>query len=98
MANKEVLDNASLQRALTRITYEIIERNKGGEDLVLVGIKTRGEFLAHRIADRLEQLEGVRIPVMAIDITNFRDDIPDHHDDLGLNQAERLNISEKILC
>lgn len=95
MANKEVLDNASLQRALTRITYEIIERNKGGEDLVLVGIKTRGEFLAHRIADRLEQLEGVRIPVMAIDITNFRDDIPDHHDDLGLNQAERLNISEK---
>ncbi|MGO3365265.1 MAG: phosphoribosyltransferase family protein, partial [Leuconostoc falkenbergense] len=95
MANKEVLDNASLQRALTRITYEIIERNKGGEDLVLVGIKTRGEFLAHRIADRLEQLEGVRIPVMAIDITNFRDDIPDHHDDLGLNQAVRLNISEK---
>jgi len=95
MANKEVLDNASLQRALTRITYEIIERNKGGEDLVFVGIKTRGEFLAHRIADRLEQLEGVRIPVMAIDITNFRDDIPDHHDHLRLNQAERLNISEK---
>ena len=53
MANKEVLDNASLQRALTRITYEIIERNKGGQDLVLVGIKTRGEFLAHRIANRL---------------------------------------------
>ncbi len=89
MANKEVLDNASLQRALTRITYEIIERNKGGQDLVLVGIKTRGEFLAHRIANRLEQLEGVKIPVMAIDITNFRDDV------LGLNAEEKTNISDK---
>ena len=68
MTNKEVLDNASLQRALTRITYEIIERNKGGQDLILVGIKTRGEFLAQRIASRLEQLEGVKIPVMAIDV------------------------------
>ncbi|GMA70591.1 bifunctional protein PyrR 2 [Leuconostoc litchii] len=95
MTNKEVLDTASLQRALTRITYEIIERNKGGRNLVLVGIKTRGEYLAHRIADRLEQLEGVQIPVMAIDITNFRDDQPDHHENLGLNEAEKLNISEQ---
>lgn len=95
MQNKEVLDNASLQRALTRITYEIIERNKGGKNLVLVGIKTRGEYLARRIADRLEQLEGVQIPVMAIDITNFRDDKPDQHNDLGLNSEERLNISEQ---
>ena len=95
MPNKEVLDNASLQRALTRITYEIIERNKGGKNLVLVGIKTRGEYLARHIADRLEQLEGVQIPVMAIDITNFRDDKPDQHNDLGLNSEERLNISEQ---
>ncbi|MGL5466100.1 MAG: phosphoribosyltransferase family protein, partial [Leuconostoc lactis] len=95
MANKEVLDNASLQRALTRITYEIIERNKGGQDLVLVGIKTRGEFLAHRIANRLEQLEGVKIPVMAIDITNFRDDVLNRDDSLGLNAEEKTNISDK---
>ena len=95
MTNKEVLDNASLQRALTRITYEIIERNKGGQDLVLVGIKTRGEFLAHRIANRLEQLEGVKIPVMAIDITNFRDDVLNHDDSLGLNDEEKTNIADK---
>ena len=95
IVNKEVLDNASLQRALTRITYEIIERNKGGQDLVLVGIKTRGEFLAHRIANRLEQLEGVKIPVMAIDITNFRDDVLNRDDSLGLNAEEKTNISDK---
>ncbi|MBZ5995298.1 bifunctional pyr operon transcriptional regulator/uracil phosphoribosyltransferase PyrR [Leuconostoc gelidum subsp. gasicomitatum] len=95
MTNKEVLDNASLQRALTRITYEIIERNKGGQDLILVGIKTRGEFLAQRIASRLEQLEGVKIPVMAIDITNFRDDVLNQEDSLGLNEAEKNNIADK---
>ncbi|WP_294977096.1 bifunctional pyr operon transcriptional regulator/uracil phosphoribosyltransferase PyrR [uncultured Leuconostoc sp.] len=95
MTNKEVLDNASLQRALTRITYEIIERNKGGQDLILVGIKTRGEFLAQRIASRLEQLEGVKIPVMAIDITNFRDDVLNQDYSLGLNEEEKNNIADK---
>jgi len=95
MTNKEVLDNASLQRALTRITYEIIERNKGGQDLILVGIKTRGEFLAQRIASRLEQLEGVKIPVMPIDITNFRDDVLNQEDNLGLNEEEKNNIADK---
>ncbi|MGY3742122.1 bifunctional pyr operon transcriptional regulator/uracil phosphoribosyltransferase PyrR [Leuconostoc inhae] len=95
MTNKEVLDNASLQRALTRITYEIIERNKGGQDLILVGIKTRGEFLAQRIASRLEQLEGVKIPVMAIDITNFRDDVLNQDYSLGLNEDEKNNIADK---
>ena len=87
--------SASLQRALTRITYEIIERNKGGQDLILVGIKTRGEFLAQHIASRLEQLEGVKIPVMAIDITNFRDDVLNQEDSLGLNEAEKNNIADK---
>ena len=52
-----------MKRALTRISYEIIEQNKGLNDLVLVGIKTRGIYLAHRIAKRLEQLEGLQVPV-----------------------------------
>lgn len=95
MANKVVLDQDSMQRALTRITYEILERNKGGKNLILVGIKTRGEYLAHRIADRLEQLEQVQIPVMAIDVTNYRDDHLDSGDDLGLDPAEKLNIANQ---
>ena len=64
---------------------------------MLVGIKTRGEFLAHRIASRLEQLEGVKIPVMAIDITNFRYDVLNREDSLGLNDEEKTNIAIKTL-
>ena len=77
----EIVDGSSMQRALTRITYEIIEQNKGVENLVFVGIKTRGVYLAERLAKRLNQLENVEIPVGALDITLYRDDrhIPDHH-------------------
>lgn len=95
MANKIVLDQASMQRALTRITYEILEHNKGGQNLILVGVKTRGEYLAHRIADRLEQLEGVQIPVMAIDISDYRDDRLGQHTKLGLDEDDRVNIIDQ---
>ncbi|MGX7328592.1 bifunctional pyr operon transcriptional regulator/uracil phosphoribosyltransferase PyrR [Enterococcus bulliens] len=71
---KEVIDAVTMKRALTRITYEIIERNKGIEDLVLVGIKTRGIYIAQRIAERLKQLEDVEVPVGELDITGYRDD------------------------
>ena len=74
MAVKEVVDAVTMKRALTRITYEIIERNHGIEDLVLVGIKTRGIYIAKRIAERLQQLEGIAVPVGELDITLYRDD------------------------
>ena len=73
---KEVVDSMAMKRALTRITYEIIEQNKGIRDIVLVGIKTRGVYVAQRIAARLQQLEGATIPVGELDITAFRDDHP----------------------
>ena len=78
---KEIWDALAMKRALTRITYEIIEQNKGTDDLVLVGIKTRGVYLAKRIHDRIQKLEGVDVPVGELDITLYRDDrhIPDHH-------------------
>ncbi|MFC6323280.1 bifunctional pyr operon transcriptional regulator/uracil phosphoribosyltransferase PyrR [Companilactobacillus baiquanensis] len=72
---KEIIDGQTMTRALTRITYEIIERNKGIDDLVLVGIKTRGVFVAHRIESRLKQLENISIPVAELDITPYRDDM-----------------------
>lgn len=71
---KEIIDAMAMQRALTRITYEIIERNRGINELVLVGIKTRGVFLAQRIAERLQQLENTTIPVGELDISWYRDD------------------------
>lgn len=71
---KIIWDALMMKRALTRLTYEIIERNKGTESLVLVGIKTRGIYLAKRIHDRIEKLEGVDVPVGQLDITLYRDD------------------------
>lgn len=72
--SKEILDELAIKRALTRVTYEILEHNKGTENLVLIGIKTRGVFLAQRIHDRIEKLEGVDVPLGTIDITLYRDD------------------------
>jgi pyrimidine operon attenuation protein/uracil phosphoribosyltransferase len=69
------LDSRDIARALTRISHEILERNKGHEDLVLLGIPTRGVHLARRIAERIEKVEGVRIPVGTLDATMYRDDL-----------------------
>ncbi|ASZ07678.1 MULTISPECIES: bifunctional pyr operon transcriptional regulator/uracil phosphoribosyltransferase PyrR [Enterococcus] len=74
MQTKEVVDQVTMKRALTRITYEIIERNHSIEDIVLVGIKTRGIYIAARIAERLKQLEDIEVPVGELDITLYRDD------------------------
>lgn len=84
--SKVVLDQIAIKRALTRITYEIIEQNRGLENLVLVGLKTRGAILAQRIAERIVKLEGQKIPVMSLDVTAYRDDRPQaHHQPIALS-------------
>jgi pyrimidine operon attenuation protein/uracil phosphoribosyltransferase len=70
-----VLDPPAINRALTRIAHEILERNKGSEHLVLLGIPTRGVPLAHRIGARIEEVEGDAVPVGALDVTMYRDDL-----------------------
>lgn len=75
MAAHTVLEGAEIARALTRISHEIIETNKGAEDLVLVGIPTRGVALAHRIAEAIERIEGTVVPVGQLDVTMYRDDL-----------------------
>ncbi|HYB19705.1 MAG TPA: bifunctional pyr operon transcriptional regulator/uracil phosphoribosyltransferase PyrR, partial [Thermodesulfobacteriota bacterium] len=73
--DKEVImDEGAMERALVRITHEILERNQGGKELALVGIRTGGVYLADRIRDKIEQVEGVRVPSGIIDITLYRDD------------------------
>src|SRR6185295_3039591 len=64
-----------LRRAHTRIAHEIVERNHGAEQLVFVGIYTRGPAIARRLADAIEQFEGVAVPVGALDVAFYRDDI-----------------------
>lgn len=71
---KEILDESSIKRSLYRISHEIIERNKGVADIVLIGIKTRGETLAYRFKDLIKQIEDVDVPTQALDISYWRDD------------------------
>lgn len=75
MKTKEIIDDVTMKRAITRITYEIIERNKELDKIVLAGIKTRGVYIAQRIQERLKQLEGVEVPLAELDTKPFRDDV-----------------------
>ncbi|GMA47166.1 bifunctional pyr operon transcriptional regulator/uracil phosphoribosyltransferase PyrR [Tetragenococcus muriaticus] len=93
MTKKEVIDEVTMKRALTRITYEIIERNYEINQLVLVGIKTRGIYIAQRIAQRLQQLENVEVPVGALDITLYRDD---QKEQVGKPELHASNIPESL--
>jgi pyrimidine operon attenuation protein / uracil phosphoribosyltransferase len=72
---RTVLTAADISRALTRIAHEILERNKGADDLVLVGIPTRGVPLARRLGERLAGIEGHQVGVGSLDVTMFRDDL-----------------------
>ena len=74
-AGKDILDGAGIGRALVRIAHEIIERNQGLEGLVLVGLRSRGDGLARRIAGHLQQIEGSTVPVGVMDVTLYRDDL-----------------------
>ena len=76
--NKEkalILDRAGIDRALTRVAHEILEKNKGAKHLGLVGIQRGGVHLARRLADKIKGIEGVEVPVGTLDITMYRDDI-----------------------
>ena len=79
MEEKMILDEDGMRRSLTRMSHEIIERNKGVDNLVLVGIKTRGEYLANRIASFIEKVEGTKIEVYPLDIKAWRDDLDIKH-------------------
>ena len=70
-----VLDAADLNRALTRISHEIIESARGADDLIILGIPTRGAVLAHRLAERISAAEGLAVPSGSVDVTMYRDDL-----------------------
>lgn len=71
----EIMDEAAMRRALARIAHEIVEKNKGVSDVVLVGIRRRGGPIAYRLARFIEEIEGVKVPVGILDITLYRDDL-----------------------
>ncbi|MFJ7130120.1 bifunctional pyr operon transcriptional regulator/uracil phosphoribosyltransferase PyrR [Streptomyces sp. NPDC098101] len=72
---RPVLEGPDIARVLTRIAHEIVERAKGADDVVLLGIPTRGVFLARRLAEKLAAITGTKVPVGSLDITMYRDDL-----------------------
>jgi pyrimidine operon attenuation protein/uracil phosphoribosyltransferase len=70
-----ILDRAGIDRALTRIAHEIVERNKGAKDIGIIGIQRGGVHLARRLAAKIRNIEGVDVPVGSLDITMYRDDL-----------------------
>jgi len=72
---KTIMEESDIRRALIRIAREIIEKNKGIKNLALIGIKRRGDFIARRIAKKIKESEGAKVPIGALDITLYRDDL-----------------------
>lgn len=70
-----IMDEPGMERTITRLSHEILERNKGARSIAIVGIRTRGEFIARRICARIEQVEGISIRIGFLDITMYRDDL-----------------------
>jgi pyrimidine operon attenuation protein / uracil phosphoribosyltransferase len=70
----KIIDKLGLQRIITRISHEILERNKGSKNLVLMGMRTRGEFLAKRIFDKIKEVDNTELPFGVLDVTLYRDD------------------------
>lgn len=88
MKPRVVMDSKGIERALARIAHEIIERNRGTENLVLLGIPTRGHHLAKRLQKKIEEIErGVNVPTGAVDATLYRDD-------LGMKETRPLKEME----
>ena len=75
MENIVLLDDKAIDRSITRITHEILEKNQGSHNLCLIGIRTRGVFLAKRIQDKIKEIEKKDLPLGILDITMYRDDI-----------------------
>ena len=94
----QLMDDKAIGRAITRISHEIIERNKGIEDVVLVGIKTRGVPIADRICKKIEQIEGKKVSTGQVDITLYRDDLSQLDKDPVLNGSSvDFDINNKIV-
>ena len=94
----QLMDEKAIARAITRVSHEIIEKNKGIEDVVLVGIKTRGVPIASRICKKIEQIEGATIKTGELDITLYRDDLKKVDVDPVLNGSNiEFNIDDKIV-
>lgn len=94
---KVLMDDKAINRALTRISHEIIEKNKGIEDVVILGIKTRGVPLAKRIVRKIQSIENVVVPHGVLDITFYRDDLVKKSFHPTVNNELDIDVENKIV-
>ena len=94
MTEKIIMTAEDIRRSLARISHEIIERNKNSEDLIIIGLRTRGYPLAKRLAANMEKFEGIVVPVGALDIGPYRDDLAVHPSHTHLTHIP-VNIEDK---
>ena len=93
-----ILDADGVRRTINRLAHEVVENNKDVRNVVLVGIRTRGEFLAHRLAKKIEEIETISVPVGILDITLYRDDLHGRLDQPQLKSTELLfDIRGKVV-
>lgn len=98
MQKAQIMDEKAIRRAITRISHEIIEKNKGIENVVLIGIKTRGVPVATRIANKIEAIEGQRVDAGEMDITLYRDDLSKKQIDPVVNSTKiDFDITDKTV-
>ncbi|HLA69040.1 MAG TPA: bifunctional pyr operon transcriptional regulator/uracil phosphoribosyltransferase PyrR [Bacteroidota bacterium] len=98
MKKNIVIDDAGFKRTVNRLAHEVVEKNTGAEDIVVVGIRTRGDYLAQRVAKKIEEIEGKPIQVGRLDITLYRDDLRGRLDQPLLKSTEILfDINGKVL-
>lgn len=84
----KIFDENGLRRTIVRLAHEIVERNKGVENLCIVGIRTRGVYLAERIINEIEKIEGIKLPLGILDITMYRDDFRQRLDQPQIQQTD----------
>ncbi|MBI5464350.1 MAG: bifunctional pyr operon transcriptional regulator/uracil phosphoribosyltransferase PyrR [Ignavibacteriales bacterium] len=98
MKRAKIIDATTFSRTVNRVVHEILERNKVAEQLALVGIRNRGQFLARRLAAKIKEMENIDVPVGILDITLYRDDLHGRLDQPKLQSSEILfDISGKVI-
>ena len=93
MADKILFDHDTITRSLKRVSHEILEKNENINDVVIVGIRTRGAYLAKRLVDFIQVFEGINVPLGELDITKYRDDLSREMKDVIVNQS---NVPMKL--
>ncbi len=94
----KVMDGEMMGRAITRLAHEVVERNRGVKDVVIIGMLQRGDFLAKRIVEKIKEIEGVDLPLGAIDISFYRDDVADNPLRRAVKGSElTFDISDKLV-